>query len=348
MAKNVFAFANQKGGVGKTTSCVNIAAGLAKLGKKVLLIDLDPQGNATMGSGVDKLSLEISSNEMLLEGVGSTEAVIEDTPAGYDLIPANSDLTQAEISLLGKEGAELILRRALESLRPVYDYILLDCPPSLNMLTLNSLSAADFVVIAAQCEYYALEGLSDLLNTISQLQESVNPELEVFGVIRTLVDSRSKLAMEVSKQIAKHFGKIAFKTSIPRNIRIAEAPSYGLPVILYDKKSAGAESYMKLAKEFIKRSSPEEAKKATKKKSKKTTKKSSKKASKKVSKKTSKKVKTEVKKSKKKVLKKATEKDKKKVTKAKKRTVKKVAKKSTVKKSTAKKSRARSRVAEEI
>lgn len=279
MAKKVFAFANQKGGVGKTTTCVNTAAALVKLSKKVLLVDLDPQGNATMGSGVNKSQVEWSCNDVLMENTTPAEAVIENTAAGYDLLPANSDLTQAEISLLQQEGGQSVLAKKLDDLKKVYDYIFLDCPPSLNMLTLNALSASDYVVIAMQCEYYALEGLTDLLKTIEQLKAAINPNLEVFGIAKTMVDSRSRLSMEVSKQVSKFFGKKCFKTLIPRNIKIAEAPSYGLPVIIYDKSSTGALAYIKLAKEFIKRDTGKPVK-AKKKNSKKVSKKSSKKTKK--------------------------------------------------------------------
>jgi chromosome partitioning protein len=250
--RNIYAFANQKGGVGKTTSCVNLAASLAKLNKKVLLVDLDPQGNATMGSGVDKNAVEYSANELLLAQVKASEAIIPQTPAGYDLIAGNSDLTAAEVILLKQGQQEHVLAKALALVAKRYDFILLDCPPSLNMLTVNALAAAVGVVIAMQCEYFALEGLTDLLNTIQQLQ-SMNPQLQVFGLLRTLYDNRNRLASEVSNQLIEHFGNKVFQTIIPRNVRLAEAPSYGLPVCLYDKNSRGASAYLALASEFLRR-----------------------------------------------------------------------------------------------
>lgn len=253
MGCHVFAFANQKGGVGKTTCCVNLAASLSLTKHKVLLCDLDPQGNATMSSGVDKTAVEFSMNEWLL-GTCETEAVlIEQTPAGYDLIPSNSDLTAAEANLVKKQGQQLALSKKLEALKDKYDYIFLDCPPSLNMLTVNALVASDMVVIAMQCEYFALEGLTDLVNTIKQLQSSLNPRLQIGGIIRTMFDSRNRLAIEVSNQLIDHFANKVFQTVIPRNVRLAEAPSYGLPVCLYDKSSRGASSYFALAGEFARK-----------------------------------------------------------------------------------------------
>lgn len=249
----ILAFANQKGGVGKTTSCVNLAASLVISKKKVLLCDLDPQGNATMGSGVDKNSLEITINDLLQGQTTVDKAIIQQTPAGYDLIPANSDLTAAEVLLLKKQSEPLVLAKALAPLKKFYDYIFLDCPPSLNMLTLNALVAADAVMIAMQCEYYALEGLSDLINTIKQLKMTVNPNLEVGGIIRTMYDGRNRLAAEVSSQLIDHFKNKVFQTVIPRNVRLAEAPSYGLPVQLYDRHSRGSSAYMALAGEFLRR-----------------------------------------------------------------------------------------------
>lgn len=249
----ILAFANQKGGVGKTTCCVNLAASLAISKKKVLLCDLDPQGNATMGSGVDKTSLEVTMNDLLQGDASVIEAIIQQTPAGYDIIPANSDLTAAEVLLLKKQSEPVVLAKALAPLKETYDYIFLDCPPSLNMLTLNGLVAADAVMIAMQCEYYALEGLSDLINTINQLKMTVNPDLEVGGIIRTMYDGRNRLAAEVSSQLIDHFKNKVFQTVIPRNIRLAEAPSYGLPVQLYDKHSRGSSAYLALCGEFLRR-----------------------------------------------------------------------------------------------
>lgn len=253
MSKQVLAFANQKGGVGKTTSCVNLAASLVISKQKVLLCDLDPQGNATMGSGIDKTALRYSINDVLQEKVALEEAIIVQTPAGYDLLGANSDLTQAEVLLVKNQAKPLLLARALEKVKKRYDYILLDCPPSLNMLTVNALVAADGVMIVMQCEYFALEGISDLLNTIYQLQSTLNPALEVSGIIRTMFDGRNKLTTEVSAQLIEHFGNKVFQTVIPRNIRLAEAPSYGLPIQLYDKYSRGAAAYCALASELLRR-----------------------------------------------------------------------------------------------
>lgn len=253
MADKIFAFANQKGGVGKTTSCVNLAASLVLSKQRVLLCDLDPQGNATMGSGVDKTMVSHSMNDLLLGRVGVKDAILSQTPAGYDLIAANSDLTEAEVVLIKEKHPSHTLAQALGQVRDEYDYIFLDCPPSLNMLTVNGLGAADAVFIAMQCEYFALEGLSDLLNTIRQLQSSINPGLQVGGIVRTMFDARNRLATEVSSQLIEHFGNKVFQTVIPRNVRLAEAPSYGLPVLLYDKGSKGASSYMALAAEVLRR-----------------------------------------------------------------------------------------------
>lgn len=255
MAKTskIYAFANQKGGVGKTTTCVNLAASLSILKQRVLLLDLDPQGNATMGSGIDKSALEWSMND-LLQGQASIEQVlISQTPAGYDLIPGNSDLTAAEVALLNKNDKEQILTKILAPLLDNYDFILLDCPPSLSMLTVNALVASHGVVIAMQCEYYALEGLSDLLNTITQLQSKLNPQLYISGIVRTLYDGRNRLSSEVSSQLIEHFGNLVFQTVIPRNVRLAEAPSYGLPICLYERTSRGASAYLALANELLKR-----------------------------------------------------------------------------------------------
>ncbi len=251
--KNVFAFANQKGGVGKTTSCINLAASLAAMGKKVLLVDLDPQGNATMGSGVNKNGVSFSINDVLLGEASIRDALVRQPEYKHDVLAANSDLTESEISLIKVPQGEMKLKEALAEIKNEYDVVFLDCPPSLNMLTVNALSAADYVLIAMQCEYYALEGLSDLLNTVHQLKLATNPELEIFGVVRTMFDPRSKLSNEVSKQIIKFFKQETFKTTIPRNIRLAESPSYGVPAIFYDRSSVGTLAYVKLAKEFAKR-----------------------------------------------------------------------------------------------
>lgn len=253
VSEKIIAFANQKGGVGKTTSCVNLAASLVAMGERVLLCDIDPQGNATMGSGVDKSLIEVTMNDLLQGDANLTEVILHNTPAGYDLIPANSDLTAAEIGLLKKQNKERQLGDQLNLVREQYDFILIDCPPALNMLTLNALTAADAVIIPMQCEYFALEGLSDLLNTISQLKQTVNPHLQVTGIIRTMFDPRNRLAIEVSDQLIKHFGNKVYQTVIPRNVRLAEAPSHGLPAHLYDKGSRGAAAYMALANEIVKR-----------------------------------------------------------------------------------------------
>jgi chromosome partitioning protein len=252
--KRVIAIANQKGGVGKTTTAVNLAASLAATKRRVLLVDLDPQGNATMGSGVDKSQLQRSSVDVLLEESDLSSALLAIDPGGFHLLPANQDLTAAEVRLLQMpEGRETKLRNALAPIRETYDVILIDCPPALNMLTVNSLVAADSVLIPMQCEYYALEGLSALLGTIEQIREAVNPGLEIEGLLRTMFDPRNNLANEVSAQLITHFGDKVFRTIIPRNIRLAEAPSFGKPVLFHDKESRGALSYLALAGEMIRR-----------------------------------------------------------------------------------------------
>jgi chromosome partitioning protein len=252
--KRVIAIANQKGGVGKTTTAVNLAASLAATKRRVLLLDLDPQGNATMGSGVDKSQLERSSVDVLLGEVELASALLAIDPGGFHLLPANQDLTAAEVRLLQMPaGREVKLRNALAPIRESYDVILIDCPPALNMLTVNSLVAADSVLIPMQCEYYALEGLSALLGTIEQIREAVNPGLEIEGLLRTMFDPRNNLANEVSAQLITHFGDKVFRTIIPRNIRLAEAPSFGKPVLFHDRESRGALSYLALAGEMIRR-----------------------------------------------------------------------------------------------
>ena len=249
----ILAIANQKGGVGKTTTCVNLAASMAAMKQRVLMVDLDPQGNATTGSGVDKHSLDLSVYDVLVDGAGIASVAVAAGDSGYDVLPANGDLTAAEIELLDIENRERRLRTALAHVDELYDYVFIDCPPSLNMLTLNGMVAADGVVIAMQCEYYALEGLSALLDTISRVSEALNPTLGVEGILRTMYDPRNSLTSDVSAQLHHHFGEKVYRTVVPRNVRLAEAPSHGLPVLYYDKYSRGAKAYMALAGENIRR-----------------------------------------------------------------------------------------------
>jgi chromosome partitioning protein len=249
----IFCVANQKGGVGKTTTTVNLAAGLAQIGQRVLVIDLDPQGNATMGSGVDKRGLPATIYDLLLETAGVAEARQRSPKGGYDIVGANRELAGAEIELVNQDRRERRLRKALTAVRDDYDFVLIDCPPSLSLLTLNGLVAAHGVIVPMQCEYFALEGLSDLVNTIKQVHANLNPDLQLIGLLRVMFDPRITLQQQVSDQLKAHFGDKVFNAVIPRNVRLAEAPSYGQPGVVFDPASRGAQAFVEFAHEMVKR-----------------------------------------------------------------------------------------------
>ena len=249
----VIAITNQKGGVGKTTTTVNLAASLAAAKRNILLVDMDPQGNAAMGCGVDKNEIELSTCDLLLNEAPATDIIVQPDGLGFAVIPGNADLTAAEVQLMQAEHRERRLADALQAVKGQYDYVLIDCPPSLNMLTLNAMVAADTILIPMQCEYYSLEGLSALMDTLRNIQETVNPKLQLEGILRTMYDRRSRLTKDVSDQLLEYFSDKVFRTCIPRNIRLAEAPSYGLPALAYDRGSRGAIAYIALAGEMIRR-----------------------------------------------------------------------------------------------
>jgi chromosome partitioning protein len=249
----IFCIANQKGGVGKTTTTVNLAAGLARVGQRVLVVDLDPQGNATMGSGIDKRKLDLSIYDVLLESASIAEARQTSSKGGYDVLGANRELAGAEVELVALERRNERLRDALAAVMGDYDFVLIDCPPSLSLLTLNGLCSAHGVIVPMQCEYFALEGLSDLVNTIKQVHANLNPELQLIGLLRVMFDPRITLQQQVSAQLEAHFGDKVFKALIPRNVRLAEAPSYGQPGVVFDPASRGALAYIEFAREMVER-----------------------------------------------------------------------------------------------
>ncbi len=252
MAK-IFCISNQKGGVGKTTATVNLAAGLAKVGQLVLMVDVDPQGNATMGSGVDKRRLALSVYDVLLESASIAEARVHAEKCGYDVLGANRELAGAEVELVALEHRDQRLKTALAAVADSYDFVLVDCPPSLSMLTLNGLCAAHGVIVPMQCEYFALEGLTDLVNTIKRVHANLNPDLEIIGLLRVMFDPRITLQQQVSEQLKSHFGDKVFNTVIPRNVRLAEAPSYGLPGVVFDPSARGSQAFVALAEEMVAR-----------------------------------------------------------------------------------------------
>jgi chromosome partitioning protein len=253
MSAKIFCVANQKGGVGKTTTTVNLAAGLAKVGQRVLMVDLDPQGNATMGSGVDKRSVALSVYDVLLESASVAEARVRADKCGYDVLAANRELAGAEVEMVGLERRERRLKQALATVADDYDFVLIDCPPSLSMLTLNGLCSAHGVVVPMQCEYFALEGLTDLVNTIKQVHANLNPDLQIIGLLRVMFDPRITLQLQVSDQLKAHFGDKVFDSVIPRNVRLAEAPSYGLPGVVFDPSAKGSQAFVGFAEEMVRR-----------------------------------------------------------------------------------------------
>jgi chromosome partitioning protein len=252
MAK-IFCVANQKGGVGKTTTTVNLAAGLAKIVQRVLMVDLDPQGNATMGSGVEKRKLRLSVYDVLLESASVAQARVRSDKCGFDVLGANRELAGAEVELVDVERRELRLKQALALVDSAYDFVLIDCPPSLSLLTLNGLCSAHGVIVPMQCEYFALEGLTDLVNTIKQVHANMNHDLQIIGLLRVMFDPRITLQQQVSEQLKSHFGDKVFTTVIPRNVRLAEAPSYGLPGVIFDPPARGSQAYIEFATEMVER-----------------------------------------------------------------------------------------------